>query len=155
MILSENRSTLFPDHALVQLALWHRRLELRDLCGRRCLAVEGQHVPLLRDRDAVAILDLAGENHLGERVLQIALDHALQRTRAIGGVPTLDREPIACGGIERERDLALFEEPRETGELDFYNPAHLALLQTMEQDNLIDTVEEFGPEMRPHHPHHL
>ena len=40
-------------------------------------------------------------------------------------------------------------------ELDFDDPAHLALLQAMEQDDLVDAVEEFGTEVRPHHAHHL
>src|SRR5215475_14239781 len=60
------RGTLFPS---VQLALRHRRLELRDLGGLRRLAVEGQHIAFARYRDLVAVLDLARQNHLGERIL--------------------------------------------------------------------------------------
>jgi hypothetical protein len=50
------------------------------------------------------------------------------------------------------RSSSSFCRPRE---LDLDDPAHLALLQAVEQDDLVDAVEEFGPEMRPHHPHHL
>ena len=43
----------------------------------------------------------------------------------------------------------------EAGELDLDDAAHLAPLQAVEQDDLVDAVEEFGPEMRPNHAHHL
>ena len=73
----------------VQLTLRHRRFEVRDLGGLSRLAVEGQDVAFRRDRDAIAVLHLARKDHLGERVLQIALDHPLQGTRAISGIPAL------------------------------------------------------------------
>src|ERR1700682_4533338 len=73
----------------VQLPFRDRRLEGGDLGGVRRLAVEGQHVALARDHDAVAVGNLAGEDHLGKRILAMALDHPLQRARAIGGVPAL------------------------------------------------------------------
>src|SRR5258708_17523069 len=40
---------------LVQLALWDRRFELRDLGGLRRVAVEGQHIAFRGDRDALAV----------------------------------------------------------------------------------------------------
>ena len=79
----------------VQLTLRHRRFELGDLGGLRRLAVEGQHVAFARDHDAVAVGDFAGEDHLGHRVLQVALDHPLQGPRAIGGIPALGGQPVA------------------------------------------------------------
>src|SRR6266478_7826216 len=94
----------------VQLPFRHRSLELRDFGGLRRLAVEGQHVAFHRNHDAIAILDLAGEDHFRQRILQIALDHPLQRSRAIGGVPALGGQPVARRGIERERDLAVLQE---------------------------------------------
>ena len=61
----------------VQLSLRHRRLELGDFRGLACLAVEGQDVAFGRDGDVIAVVNLAGQDHLGERILQIALDHPL------------------------------------------------------------------------------
>src|SRR3954449_5542088 len=58
----------------VQLTLRHRRFEPRDLGGLRRLAVEGQHVAFARDHNMIAVGDFAGEDHLGHRVLQVALD---------------------------------------------------------------------------------
>src|SRR5882724_2131080 len=71
----------------VQLTLRHRRFEPRDLGGLRRLAVEGQHVAFARDHDMIAVGDFAGEDHFGHGVMQMALDHPLQRARAIGGIP--------------------------------------------------------------------
>src|ERR1041385_8312176 len=61
--------------------------ELSRLPLRR-LAIEGERLLAGRDRDlhGLAVLHLAGENQLGERVLHGLLDHALQGTRAIGRV---------------------------------------------------------------------
>src|ERR1700682_605455 len=59
----------------VQLPFRDRRLELRDLGGLRRLAIEGQHVALLRNRNLIAVDDVAGEDHLGQRILHMALDH--------------------------------------------------------------------------------
>ena len=75
--------------------------------------------------------------------------------RAVGGIPALGRQPVARRRIERQRDLAILQQLLQPRELDLDDPAHLALLQAVEQDDLVDAVEEFGPEMRPHHPHHL
>ena len=99
----------------VQLPLRDRRVELRDLGGLRRLAVEGQHVAFGRDRNAIAVGDLAGQDHLRQRILHVSLDHPLQGTRAIGGIPALGGEPVARRGIEREHDLAFLQQPGAAG----------------------------------------
>src|ERR1700704_5091113 len=66
-----------------------------------------------------------------------------------GGTQPVGGEPVARRGIEREHDLALLQELLQPAELDFDDPAHLALLQAVEQDDLVDAVEELGSEMRP------
>ena len=50
-----------------------------------------EHEPVLGGGDLhrLAVMDLAGEHHLGERVLHIFLDDALQGPRAIGRVIAL------------------------------------------------------------------
>ena len=104
----------------------------------------------------VAVLDLAGQDHLGERVLQRLLDHALQRARAISRIVALVGEPFARRGIERRasilRSSSSFVQPPH---LDIDDAAHLARLQAMEQDDLVDAVEEFRTEAPTHHAHHL
>src|SRR6185437_7615902 len=131
--------------ASIQFALRDRRFELGNLGRLWRLAVEGEHIALARDCDGVAILDLARQNHLGERVLHAALDHPLQGACAIGGIPAPGREPVACRRVQRQRDLAFLQELLQPRELDLDDPAHLALLQAMEQDDLVDAVQELRP----------
>ena len=117
----------------------------------RCrLAVEGQALLAGRDRDRLAVVDLAGEDQLGERVLHRLLDHALQRARAVGRILALLGEPVARLGVELERDLAILEQLREPPHLDVDDAAHLLRLQPMEQDDLVDAVEELRTERRAH-----
>src|ERR1700753_1764295 len=92
--------------ASVHLPFRRRSLELRDLRRLRRLAVEGQRIALCRNDDAIAIPHVTRED---------------RRPRALGG------EPVACRGIEREGDLAILQQPLQPRELDFDDPAHLAL----------------------------
>src|SRR5215471_14252409 len=71
---------------------------LRGDGGRRRLAVEDEALRLDADRHAISVFDLAGQDQLGERILHRLLDHALERARAIGRIPTLVREPVARRG---------------------------------------------------------
>jgi hypothetical protein len=60
----------------------------------------------------IAILDVASEHLLGKRVLDIALDHALQRAGAIGRVVALVGEPRARVIVQLQRDLAIRQQLR-------------------------------------------
>src|SRR5262249_42934256 len=51
------------------------------------------------DLDGLPVLDLAAEELLGERVLQLALDHPLQRPRAVDGVVAGLGEPGLAGPV--------------------------------------------------------
>jgi hypothetical protein len=50
-----------------------------------------EHQPVLAGGDVhrLAVMDLAREHHLGERVLHVFLDHALERPRAVSRVVAL------------------------------------------------------------------
>ena len=52
-------------------------------------AVEHEAVLAGGDLHRLAVMDLAGKHHLGERILHIFLDDALQGPRAIGRVVAL------------------------------------------------------------------
>ena len=72
------------------------------------------HQPQRTDADRgghrLAILDGAGEDRLGQRILHRFLDDALERTRPIGRVIALLAEPVARLLGQFEPDLALVEE---------------------------------------------
>ena len=126
---------------------------LRRLLDR--VAVEGEAELVAGDDDLLAVLDGAGQDHLRERVLHRLLDHALQRPCAIGRIPALLGQPIARTGLERERDLALVQQLLQPLHLDVDDAPHLRLLEPVEQDDLVDPVQEFRPERRPHDGHDL
>src|ERR1700722_11982264 len=100
------------------------------------------------DRRAVA--DLPGKQHLRQWVLHPLLDHAFQRTCAISRIVPLVGEPLPRLGVEAEPDLAVFQEPVQALELDVDNLAHVLAPQPMEEDDLVDAIEELGPEMPAH-----
>ena len=69
----------------------------RNVCLCRLrdrLAVEGKTLLPGRDLDGLAVADRSGEQHLGQRILQVALNHALERARPIGRVIALIGKPV-------------------------------------------------------------
>ena len=94
-----------------------------------------------------AVRDLAGQDLVGQRVLHLALDDALQRPRAVDRVVALVGQPGARRLVEVERDLAILEQLLQPRELDVDDLRHVAPLQAVEQDDVVEPVEELRPEM--------
>ena len=57
--------------------------------------------------DLVALVEFAVEDLQGERIEDFALDHALERTRPVGGIIALGGKPIAGVRLQRDDDLAI------------------------------------------------
>ncbi len=91
-------------------------------------AVEHEPVAAGRDLHRLAVLDLAGQDELGERILHRFLDHAFERPRAVSRIVALVGEPIARLGVERDRDLALLQKLLQMRELNIHDPSHLLAL---------------------------
>src|SRR5687767_12131776 len=70
---------------------------------------ESERVSLDDDADHVAGAEIAAQDTLCERILQLLLNRTLQRPRSIDGIETRLRETIARRRIEHETDLALAE----------------------------------------------
>ncbi|GCC44758.1 hypothetical protein chiPu_0029029, partial [Chiloscyllium punctatum] len=69
-----------------------------EFVGRRVLwlpAVEGEAGLGGGKLDLRAVAHVAGEDHLGERILHAALDHPLQWAGTIGRIPAFLRQPVA------------------------------------------------------------
>src|SRR6202011_1381198 len=126
---------------------WLRGLRQHTI-KREALFAGGDHHPL-------AVLHATAEHELGEGILHRFLNDALERPRAIGGIPALLRPPLACRWLELKRDLAVLQKLGEARHLDVDDLCHLAALEPVEENDLIDAVEEFGPEACPHHRHDL
>ena len=103
----------------------------------------------------LAVLDRARQDQFGQRVLQMLLDHPFQRACAISGLVAAFGQPFAGIGRQIEHDLALLEQFGQPHHLDIDNRPHFIALQAMEQDDFVDAVEEFGPEMGFDKAHHI
>src|SRR2546422_9172057 len=80
------------------------------LCTHRLSrAFERQRIPVLRpiDAHAVALDVLPLEHGDRERILQQALDGALERPSAVDGIVALGDEQMICCGRDHDRELAV------------------------------------------------
>ena len=96
------------------------------------------------------VADLAGQDLLGQRVLHLLLDHALQGPRAVGRVVALVGEPRARRVVQLQGELAVGEQLLQPADLDVDDRRHLIAPQAVEQDDLVDAVQELGPELGAH-----
>src|SRR3546814_10654705 len=82
----------------MRISDWSSDVCSSDLCARRRSGRgEHQRAVALVDLDRLTVLDLALQDQVGERVLQIFLYRALQRPRAIDGIIADAAEPCARG----------------------------------------------------------
>ena len=107
------------------------------------------------DWHRIAILDRTREDEFGQRILHVFLDHALERTRPVGGIIALGGKPIARVRLQRDDDLAIRQKLVEPFHLDIDDGTHLVPLEAVEQDDLVDPVEKFRPEMGTDDTHHI
>src|SRR5258708_26045289 len=117
-------------------------LLVRELLGPELdLAALGVNV------DGVALLVLAGEHLVRERVEDELLDRPLDRPRPIDRVVALVRDGRLGGRGELDVDLPLLEPLRERLELELDDRFELLLGEAVEDHGLVDPVEELRPEL--------
>src|SRR6185369_9423308 len=121
------------------------------LCGR----AQHQLAVALVHANKRAVGNFAGENFIGERVLQIFLHRALERPGAIDRVVSHTPEPRPGSVGQVQTDLAVLEQLLQARQLDIDDRPHVTGAQAVEQDDLVEAIEELGPEMPAHHLHHL
>jgi tetratricopeptide (TPR) repeat protein len=112
--------------------------------------------PIEAKTDAIRAELIGLLEEVGERVLQIALDRALQRPRAVDRIVADAAEPARAPPSVRSsvilRSLSSFcTRPTWMSTIG----AHMLLPEAVEQDDLVQPVEELGPEMAAHDLHHL
>ena len=113
-----------------------------------------QFVPVQLDPERRARGDLAGDLRAGNPRLQLALQKALERPRAedrieagAGDVRNRHRRNLQC-------QSALCEPLPQLLATQADDLLDLCQRQRPEQHDLIDAIEEFGPEVRPQLAHH-
>src|SRR5437773_7334031 len=135
----------------------HRAARLRRVFGIEAI-ISARELDAVHSQSILADTDLylrtvhhpAFEDELGKTILKATLDHAFQRTCAIDRIVAGVRQPGARLGIEDNLDLAVRDEPFKTPDLDLNDLVHVLAAQAMEQDDLVETVEEFGTKVRTH-----
>src|SRR5690606_29399851 len=113
----------------------------RGLLTELELTVADRHV------DRRAWSEVTGEQPFGERIFQVTLDGALQRTGTELRIPTVLRQIVLRGRLELELQFALGELRLEQAQLDVDDAANLVPLEPAVHDYLIETIDEFGPEL--------
>src|SRR5262245_48566037 len=108
---------------------------------------ESERVALDDDADHVAGAEIAAQDTLCERILQLLLNRALQRPRPVDRIEARLREAIACGGVEHEADLPLGEPALQILELNVDDLADVLLLERMEHHNVVDAIDELRAEV--------
>ncbi len=103
----------------------------------------------------IALADAATEHLARQRSFQLAADQALEFTRTELGFVAFFREMVDQRLIESERHALAGGAARHAIELQADDVADLLLTQRMEDDDLVDAVEELGPEVAAQHVHDL
>ena len=103
------------------------------------------------DANPVALGELALEQSQRELVDELALDHPLQRPRAVGGVVAEVAEQGAGVVGELDLDPALADPLRQQVDLELDDPADVLAAEPVEDDDVVDPVQELGLEGRREH----
>jgi len=97
-----------------------------------------------------AVAHFARQQLAAQCGFQFALDHAPQRTRAVDRIVAALGEVVARLVRQFDFDLALGQPFAQPAHLNIDDLAQLILCQRMEHHNLVDAVEELGPEVLVH-----
>ena len=104
-------------------------------------------MPIGIDLHRVPFGKFAVEDARGQRVFDLLLDQALQRTGAEGGIVAAFGK-LGLGGISnRQMKTAAFEAQLKIAQLDVDDVLEVLLSQRVEDDDFIHAVEELRPEM--------
>ena len=128
---------------------WHDLVFLRRRIRRLGPELESAAARGERERDRGSVAHLAREELPRQRVLDQFLDVSLQRPRAVHRVERLAREPRRDGRLPREPDPARRDELGHLAELDLDDLLDVGELEAAENDDVVDAVQELGPEVRP------
>src|SRR6266542_705965 len=98
--------------------------------------------------DSAAVVEFAPQQAHGKRLNDLLLDGAFERARPVDGVESFAGDELGGGGCELELDLALGQASAQAAEVDIDDLLDLLEGERAEDDDLVDAVEELGPEVR-------
>ena len=97
--------------------------------------------------DGVALVELALQQLERDRVLQLALDHPLERPGAVDRIVALRGQQLP--GLRRhvEAEVPRGQQRLQVPELEVHDPHEILAAQRPEDDDVVHPVEELGPEV--------
>ena len=98
-------------------------------------------------RDPVARPELAGHERPRERVLDEPLDRPLERPGPERGVVPSRTMSALAAGVSSSVEVLRGEPPLQVGEQQLDDLRQVRVGQGVEHDDLVDPVEELGPEV--------
>src|SRR6185312_16114661 len=104
--------------------------------------------------DPVARDEFALEYPLRQWVLDLLLDGPLQRPCTINRVESRFTQRIPCGIVEHQVHIPLLQPLAQIDELDVHDRPDLLAAQGMEHHDVIDAIDELGPETLLHDLHY-
>src|SRR5262249_4152524 len=107
------------------------------------------------DLNQIAVSELALQDALSQRILNVSLDQPLERSGAVHRIISLPRQPVASIRTGLQMDLAIFQPLVELSYLNIDNLLQLIGCQSVEDDSFIDTVEELRTEVLPQRLEHF
>ena len=130
-------------------------LPARRTCGLRARARHEHQLAALRIHlDRIAIAEPAGQDRLRQRVLQLLLDRALERSRTVDRIEADVSEQLESLVAQFDADAALAQSLLQPAQLDPRDRLDLRLVQRVEDHDVVQPVDELRAEMRLHHAHH-
>src|SRR5688572_8618533 len=99
------------------------------------------------DDDAVAFAELALEHPQRQRIENAALDGALERAGPVHRIVTFGDDELARRFGQLDMDLAILEPLQQAAELNVDDLLHMIEPERVEEDDLVNPVDEFRPEV--------
>src|SRR5882757_7472923 len=109
-------------------------------------ALELRNHPIARD-------EIPAQDALRQRILDLRLDGALQRTRPIHRVESRLADPVARVIVEEELNIALRQPLPQAPQLDVHDGTNLFAAQRMEHHDVVHPVDELRAKMLGYYLH--
>mmetsp|Transcript_46897 Transcript_46897/g.118173 ORF Transcript_46897/g.118173 Transcript_46897/m.118173 type:complete len:499 (-) Transcript_46897:1516-3012(-) len=132
--------------------LWAARLAAALLLGLGC-HIERQLVGGLADAHHRVLLERALDQHLTDLSGHLLLQVAPQRAGAIHRVPSLLDGQLGARLLQLQVDVLLSQAFGDVGELQVHNARQLLLGEGAEHHDVVQPVEELGPEVLANRAH--
>src|SRR4051794_13370117 len=91
-------------------------------------------------------MELADQEALGQRILDVPHQRALERSRTVLRIVAAVAQPGAGLGRELDVQTAVSQQVPQARKLEVDDAVDLVPPQAMEEDDVVDPVQELGPE---------